>query len=240
MLRWANKRLFEHKPTTLLPNLSCLLLVPAHTQDVIAAGVIGNPAYAEGGLPRLPLAYDELMDIADYYRARGRLLEEPIEGASASERRFRQLSTREDAAGATLHVACHGDFVADEPLYSGLLLSDGKVDAAEIVNLRIRYSEVVLSACSSGVVATAAGGVPLVGDDIVGLVGALFEAGVRTAVVSMTRARDDATHSFMTTYHSHRTRGRLPREALQQTQRDMLSSGAYAPELWGGFVVYGH
>jgi CHAT domain-containing protein len=222
-----------------IPNLSCLMLVPAHDGRSPAVGLVGAPDYTDRGPRRLAMASDELHEIADTYGAARVLGGRIVAGAAATEGAFRALATRTDAAGATLHVVCHGDFVAEEPLYSGLLLVDGKIDAAEIARLRLGYDEVVLSACSSGHRATAVDGVPLSGDDVVGLVGAFLEAGTRAVVVSITRARDDASHAFMTTYHAHRAAGSTPAVALRETQRTMQQNGTYAASLWAGFVVYG-
>jgi hypothetical protein len=238
MLRWRGARLFQHRPSSVIPNLSCLALVPPHDGACPAIALIGAPEYGDGGPRFLLMAGDELREIADTHGA-ARLLGPIVEGRAATEAAFCELAGRKDAAGATLHVCCHGDFVAEEPLYSGLLLRDGKVDASEIARMRLAYHEVVLSTCSSGHRATAVDGIPLTGDDVVGLVGAFLEAGIRAVVVSITRARDDASHAFMTTYHSHRAAGSTPVAALRETQLQMLEDATYAPGLWAGFVVYG-
>jgi CHAT domain-containing protein len=123
-------------------------------------------------------------------------------------------------------------------LNSGLLLTDGKIDAAEISRCRMKYEEVVLSACASGYRPTAIEGVPLTGDDVVGLPGAFLEAGARAVLVSITKARDDAALHFMTLYHEERARGARPLVALQQTQKELLASGEYPPYVWVGFTAY--
>jgi CHAT domain-containing protein len=81
--------------------------------------------------------------------------------------------------------------------------------------------------------------VTLSGDDILGLPGAFLESGIRSVLVSIPRARDDATLQFMTIYHENRAEGKSPLFALQETQKAMLSSPVYPPYLWIGFTVYG-
>jgi CHAT domain-containing protein len=130
-------------------------------------------------------------------------------------------------------------FETGEPLDCGLLLTDGRLDAAEIVHSRLRYDEVVLSACSTGRRPTAAGDVELTGDDVLGLPGAFLEAGVESVLVSIPPARDDAALRFMLRYHGQRARGDTPLQALHETQMAMLTDSVYEPHLWIGFTVYG-
>jgi CHAT domain-containing protein len=238
MLRYQGKRLFEHRPISLVPNLTWLARVPRGGGAVPAIALFGNPAYAN---PRwtLPRASDELHAIESAYGHARVIGGRPVEGPEATEEAFRAIVSRADAEGATLHVTCHGDFVEEEPLYSGLLLADGKVDAAEISRTRLPYHEVVLSACSTGRRPAEVGGVPLRGDDVVGLVGAFLEAGARTVVVSITRTGDEEACAFMTTYHRLRAECHSPVRALQETQRKMLEAGMLEPARWVGFVVYG-
>lgn len=79
----------------------------------------------------------------------------------------------------------------------------------------------------------------LSGDDILGLPGAFLEAGIRSVLVSIPRAHDDATLRFMTIYHENRAEGMLPLIALRETQKTMLSGSEHPPYLWMGFTVYG-
>ena len=89
---------------------------------------------------------------------------------------MRELAARTDADGAILHVSCHGTLSVEDPLGSGLLLVDGKIDAAELATTALHYEEVVLSACSTGWRPQAAEGIELSGDDVLGLPGAVLEA----------------------------------------------------------------
>jgi CHAT domain-containing protein len=122
---------------------------------------------------------------------------------------------------------------------SGLLLSDGRLDAAEIARTRLPYDEVILSACNSGYRPTEVQGVTLAGDDVLGLPGAFLEAGARSVLVSIPKARDDATLELMTLYHEQRARGRPPLVSLRDAQQAMLKNVLYPPHLWIGFTLYG-
>jgi CHAT domain-containing protein len=81
-------------------------------------------------------------------------------------------------------------------------------------------------------------GVTLHGDDVLGLPGALLEAGARSIVVSIPKASDTATAAFITAYHRRRAAGTQPLVAFCQTQSEMLAGG-HKPHTWSGLVCYG-
>ncbi|HOC00654.1 MAG TPA: CHAT domain-containing protein [Verrucomicrobiota bacterium] len=244
-LPWAGvhfrgKRLFEHLPVGILPNLSCIRTLQTHLAKQPHLAILGAPDYR--GLPNvkpLPLASREIEIIAGLYADRSRLIERPYTDTAATEEHLWQLVRNEQSAGGILHVVCHGDFIPGDPMSSGLLLTGSRVDGTELVRARLRFDEVVLSACATGRRPTQIDGVALTGDDIVGLPGALLEAGARSVLVSVPAARDDAAMQFMTTYHDFRVEGETPLAALQKTQIEMLRNGFHEPALWVGFSVYG-
>jgi CHAT domain-containing protein len=239
-LTFAGKRLFEYCPVSILPNLTALLAMQTDFAAAPRVALIGGPDYRSlPGLQPLLLAQAELETIQDIYPSPPGPVGELCTGKEATEANFRRLAGHAGAAGNILHVACHGDFVTGEPMNSGLLLADGKADAAEIARTHLRYDEVILSACSTGVRPVEVQGIALTGDDILGLPGAFLEAGTRSVLVSIPRARDDATLSFMTVYHEGRADGKPPMLALQAAQRTMLANSLYPPHLWIGFTVYG-
>ncbi len=230
-------RLLQHCAIGVLPNLACVALLDTPLRTDPAIALLGGPSYDPlGTLAPLPLAHEELLAAADLFP--GRVVQRPRIGADATQRAYRELLQDPAAAGGILHLACHGDFVAGDPENSGLLLTDGRLDAADIAHRRIPFDEVVLSACASGHRPTQVGDLVLAGDDIVGLPGAFLEAGARSVLVSITPARDDAALALMTRYYEHRTLGRAPLLALRDAQLAMLDAGA-EPHLWAGFSVYG-
>lgn len=240
-LRRGTRRLFTFTPITVAPNLSCLLLLRRREEPARRVALIGAPEYGDrSSLRELTLAPTELRAVESRYRTRGNgVLGEIIEGKDAVRDAFRSHACRTDARGAVLHVVCHGDFVTGEPLNSGLLMTDGKVDAAEISRYRILYDEVVLSACSTGYRPTAVGDIELTGDDLVGLVAAFLEAGARAVLVSIPPAREDAAQRFMSAYHARRADGASAHDALRGAQQTMLDQGVYDAALWAGYTLYG-
>jgi len=239
-LNFEGKRLFEYSPVGILPNLSCLPILEADFPPSPHIGLIGAPDYdLLPAIGSLNFAPEELHTIKDIYSPSKRVIADIRIGAAATTGAFWELNKDKDSAGNILHIACHGDFETGNPMNSGLLLTDAKIDAMEIARSRMRYNEVILSACNTGYRPMEAHGVKLSGDDILGLPGAFLEAGVSSVLVSIPLARDDATLAFMTIYHENRSEGKTPLFAIQETQKSMLLNPLYPPYLWIGFVVYG-
>jgi len=162
-----------------------------------------------------------------------------VTAGHATQEGFRRLAREESSRDAILHVACHGSFETGDPMNSGLLLADGRLDAADIARIHLPFAEVVLSACSTGYRPTAVRDIPLSGDDVLGLPAALLEAGARSLLVSIPPARDDATLALMTVYHEQRSTGHPPLQSLRTAQVTMKDDPLYPAHLWIGFTQYG-
>ncbi len=239
-LLFRGRRLFEHCPVGVLPNLTCVARLDADPAAAPRAALIGAPDY--GAFPHLsdlPGARAELEGLEASYRGLGRLLAPARTGPAADLAGFDALSARPDADDAILHLAAHAGFEPGEPLRSGLMLADGRLDAALIVRRRLRYAEVVLSGCSTGMQALESGGVPLSGDDLLGLPGAFLEAGARAVLVSIPKAGDDAAHAFMTAWHRARCGGSGPLAATQAAFLGLRDDRRFASHEWLGFTLYG-
>ena len=103
--------------------------------------------------------------------------------------------------GATLaHVAAHGRFRPDSPLFSSLEMADGPLTVHDLERLRVAPYRLVLSACESGVLA------PVGADELLGLASALFSIGTAGLVCSIAEVNDDATAALMLDLHDHLTR----------------------------------
>lgn len=98
--------------------------------------------------------------------------------------------------GASLaHIAAHGRFRTDNPLFSSLVLADGPLMVYDIERMRRAPRRIVLSACDSGV----SGVRP--GDELMGLAAALFAQEATTLVASVVPVSDEATRPLMLRYH---------------------------------------
>jgi len=100
--------------------------------------------------------------------------------------------------GASLaHVAAHGHFRQDSPLFSSLEMADGSLSVYELERLRRAPYRLVLSACESGVLA------PVGADELLGLASALFSMGTAGLVCSIAEVNDDATAALMVDLHDY-------------------------------------
>ena len=112
------------------------------------------------------------------------------------------------------HIAAHGDFRADSPLFSSLRLHDGPLTVYDFEQLRRAPYLLVLSSCDSGVVA------PAGADELLGLVSSLLPLGTAGIVAGVVQLNDDAIVGVMTDLHRHLRAGLNLPEALRAARRD--------------------
>ncbi len=132
--------------------------------------------------------------------------------------------------GATLaHLACHGRFRSDSPLFSSLELADGPLTAYELQRLRRPPELIVLSACDLGTSEARPG------DELLGFAAALIGMGTRTIIASVVPVPDAGAKRLMISLHRHMTAGDSPSVALAKAQAQL------GPRGYGqaGFICFG-
>jgi len=98
--------------------------------------------------------------------------------------------------GAKLvHVAAHGRFRGDNPMFSALELDDGPLTVHDFERLRRAPHRFVLSACDSGVL------VPVGANELLGLATALMSMGTAGILSSVAPVNDEATAELMVDVH---------------------------------------
>ncbi len=143
-----------------------------------------------------------------------------------------------------LHLAAHGDFRPDNPLFSGLALADGWLTTLDIFNLHLGASLVTLSACQTG--QSVIGG----GDELFGLMRAFLYAGAASLVLSLWAVDDRSTGELMTDFYRSLVTGETKGMALRQAQLRFIEGRtldggmaglAYThPYFWAPFFLVGH
>ena len=151
-----------------------------------------------------------------------------LTGQDANGDALRAASTQADV----LHLACHGQFRSDNPMFSALHLVDGPFTVQDAEALRLPQGVVVLSACESGV-ATASKG-----DEVIGLVRAFLIAGAARVVASLWPVDDKVTTEFMAVFYSSLRAGASPATALRSAQLEVMKTHPH-PFHWAAFTVYG-
>ncbi|HEU4999053.1 MAG TPA: CHAT domain-containing protein [Lapillicoccus sp.] len=134
--------------------------------------------------------------------------------------------------GARLaHIAAHGTFRADAPMFSSLRLHDGPLTIHDLDRLDRPPAEMVLSACDSGNAA------PIGAHEALGLVSSLLAMGTSSVLASVVPVNDQATVGVMRNVHDVVGRGGSLAEgwlAARQTAADPLeraTAGAFTA--WG-------
>ena len=140
---------------------------------------------------------------------------------------------REHAPAADLlHLACHGQFRPDSPLFSSLRLGDGWLTVRDAYTLDVGASLVTLSACETGVSAVAPG------DELLGLVRGFFYAGAASLLLSLWTVDDEATAELMADFYTALRAGSRPAAALRAAQLRQMRTRPH-PFFWSPFVLTG-
>ncbi len=140
---------------------------------------------------------------------------------------------RTQAASAdVLHLACHGQFRPDNPLFSSLRLADGWLTVRDAYALDLKCGLVTLSACETGVSTVAPG------DELIGLARGFFSAGASSLLVSLWTVDDESTATLMSSFYTRLRAGERPATALRYAQRELLSERPH-PFFWSPFVLLG-
>jgi CHAT domain-containing protein len=130
------------------------------------------------------------------------------------------------------HIAAHGTFRADSPLFSSLELDEGPLFVHDLDRLERAPRRVVLSACDTGVSA------PVGADELLGLVSALLRVGTAGVLASVVPVNDEAAVPFMLSVHQALANGKSMSEAALQGRRDaaadpLTAATAASFNVWG-------
>jgi len=111
------------------------------------------------------------------------------------------------------HIAAHGTFRADNPMFSSILLDDGPLTVHDFERLGRAPYQLVLAGCDSGVAA------PVGADELLGLVSSLMPLGAAGIVASIVPVNDIAAVPIMLALHEALQRGAALPEALLVARR---------------------
>jgi CHAT domain-containing protein len=131
-----------------------------------------------------------------------------------------------------VHIASHGYFRPENPMFSGIRLGDGYLNVYDLYRLRLRADLVTLSGCATGANVAAAG------DELLGITRGLFCAGAHTLLLSLWNVHDESTATLMSSLYRRIAEGVEPVDALRGTMRDLRSEHPH-PYYWAPFVLTG-
>jgi tetratricopeptide (TPR) repeat protein len=136
------------------------------------------------------------------------------------------------ATSSLLHIATHGTYRQDNPMFSGIRLGDGYVNLYDLYQIRLPAKLVTLSGCATGMNFVSAG------DELLGLQRGLFCAGATSLLLSLWDVHDESTATLMQAFYKHYVEsGDMP-GALQAAMKQLREQNPH-PYFWAPFVLIG-
>jgi CHAT domain-containing protein len=149
-------------------------------------------------------------------------------GAEAREDKLRQLGP----AAGKIHIAAHGIFRADNPMFSSLKLGDRWLNLFDIFNLQLNAELTTLSACETGMSAV------WDGDELLGLARGFLYAGIPSLVVSLWTVNDRSTAQLMGRFYLGLSNGLSKSHALREAILQVKGEFPH-PYYWAPFILLG-
>jgi tetratricopeptide (TPR) repeat protein len=110
------------------------------------------------------------------------------------------------------HIAAHGTFRTDSPLFSSLRMHDGPLTVYDFEQLRRAPYRLVLSSCDSGMLA------PAGADELLGLASSLLPLGTAGIIASIVPLNDYAVVPIMLNVHRHLRAGQTLAESMHSVR----------------------
>ena len=112
-------------------------------------------------------------------------------GAEATESALREYGPH----SSLVHIACHGIFREDSPMFSSIRLADTYVNLLDLYHMNLPVDLLTLSGCVTGL------NVVVGGDELLGLTRGLIYSGARSLLLSLWEVEDQSTSEFMKRFY---------------------------------------
>jgi len=129
-----------------------------------------------------------------------------------------------------IHVATHGLFREDNPMFSSIALGDGPFSLFDFYDLRLSADLATLSGCFTGLGAGTAGG------EFLGLTRGLLFAGARAVQVGLWQIDDRSAREYMESFYGRLTAGEAVADAWRDSVLDLRARYAH-PYYWAPYMV---
>ncbi len=149
-------------------------------------------------------------------------------GDNANEDALRTFGPR----SKTIHIATHGYFRQDNPMFSSILLGTSRLSLYDLAHLQLPVELIALSGCATGL------NVVTPGDELMGLVRGLLQAGAQSLVLSLWDVHDDSTREFMVKFYTQLQHGRSKAQAIQTACIHLREFHPH-PYYWAPFLLIG-
>ena len=131
-----------------------------------------------------------------------------------------------------LHLATHGIFRPDNPMFSALQLSDSRLSRLDLNRMDLKMELLTLSACHTG------SAVAVGGDELLGLVRGFLLAGARSLLVTLWEIDDAAAKDFMRSFYREVGQGERLAGALRTAILELREHYPH-PYYWAPFLLVG-
>jgi CHAT domain-containing protein len=177
------------------------------------------------GVPdaRAPLILDEVRAVAGVLPGA-----DLIVGAGANESALREKG----AHSRLIHIATHGSFRQDNPMFSGIRLGGAYLNLYDLYQLNLEAELVTLSGCATGM------NVVSPGDELLGLVRGLLYAGAHSLLLTLWDVHDRSTAEFMTYFYRRLAGGEEKAASVQGAMKDLRQHYPH-PYHWAPFLLIG-
>jgi len=132
-----------------------------------------------------------------------------------------------------LHIATHGEFRTDNPMFSSIRLADSFLSVYDFYDFHLRAELVTLSGCGTGL------SVVTSGDELLGLVRGLLYSGTRAVLLTLWDVNDQSTADFMKLFYAKMAVTNDKSDALRQAVQELRQR---YPDVyhWAPFVLIGN
>jgi CHAT domain-containing protein/tetratricopeptide (TPR) repeat protein len=137
---------------------------------------------------------------------------------------------KEGPRARLIHIATHGCFRSDNPMFSSVKLADGYLSLHELYRLDLPAELVTLSGCGTGLSEVAAG------DELLGLIRGLLCAGAQGILATLWDVRDHTTADFMAIFYRDFSRTGNKYEALRNAMLELRKDYPH-PYYWAPFIL---
>jgi CHAT domain-containing protein len=135
-------------------------------------------------------------------------------------------------ASRIVHIATHGYFRQDNPMFSSIRLGDSHLSLYDLSHLQLPAELVVLSGCATGL------NVITPGDELIGLARGLLQAGAQSLVLSLWDVHDESTKDFMITFYARLQEGQPKAAAMRSAMIELRDKHPH-PYHWAPFSLIG-
>jgi len=143
-----------------------------------------------------------------------------------------EVLRQKGGASSLLHIATHGTYRQDNPMFSGIRLGDGYLNLYDLYQMRLPAKLVTLSGCATGMNFVSAG------DELLGLQRGLFCAGATSLLLSLWDVHDESTAMLMQEFYKSLIGTGDMAGALQTAMKRLREQNPH-PYFWAPFILIG-